>query len=255
MIEMKLGDTVNAAVTARPKLPGLTGEDLEDAMEYAGMKMLNSYNYKGSEISETSAAFAGTGKGLCSNPEDIESCEDEEVEIPCKYILAVSFTNTALTFAFTVLTYAHSGYEYIYRPYVYMGLNAMERYSNQTKYWEAVGQRIRNFNTYPERIDTVLVMGEAASNEDFQKTLRDALRDYRPPVESDMPDPDVPKLDVPTPDILGALNASAKFDPLSLAARGAAEFAKRFQVMTWNCMEPGKCYKDEDVAQMPIAEL
>jgi hypothetical protein len=234
--EEKLGDTINATVTARPNLPGLTTEDLEDTMEYAGMKMLRSYNFWG-DVSQTSAAFAALGKGLCSNPEDIESCEDEEVEMPQNSVLSISFTNTVLSLAFMQFTYAHVGYEYIYRHYLDLGLNSLDRYINATTYWTEVTQKIRNFNKYPEWIDTLQVIGEAASNEDFQETLRDALRDYE------------------STQIATALNSSKRFEPLSLAAKGAAEFAKRFQVMTWNCMEPARCRQDQEIVEWPVDDL
>lgn len=263
--EERLGSPITSAVISRPMLPGLTAQDLDDAMEYAGMKILSSYNCLGTYITSTSVAYAATNHGLCSNPADIESCEDEEVNMPYKFVLSVSFTNTALSFAFTTFRAAHLGYENIYRPYIYMGLDAQERYSgNKTRYWEAVGQRIRNFNSYLQRIDMVLVMGEAAGNEEFKRVLREALRDYRPPlgtepvmIEDDyaMVDFELADVDEKGPEVLLALNASDKFDPLGLAARGAAEFAKRFQVMTWDCTEPAKCYRDEGAAQRLNSDL
>lgn len=236
--EERLGDTIEAAVVARPNLPGLTTEDLKDAMEYARIKLLRSYNYQ-TDVSETSAAFAGLGKGLCSKPEDIEACEAEESEMPLKYILSISFTNTVLGFAFTELTYAHRGTEWISRFYPDMGLDALDRYRNKTTYWTEVTQKIRNFNKYPPYIDHVQVLGEAASNEDFHEALANALKDYRLSQIASA----------------SALNASERFEPLSLAARGAAEFAKCFQVMTWDCMEPARCHQGQEITERPIGDL
>jgi len=235
MVEEKLGHNITAAVTARPNLPGLTREDLEDAMEYAGMKMLRAYNYF-SDVSETSAASAATGKGLCKKPEDIKACEDEEVTMPIYDILSVSFTNTILYLAYTRISSANRCYELVYTPHFNLGLQSLDIYPNAKAYWTEVNYAIRDFIDYPPRIDTVLLMGEAAPNEDFQKTLRDALEHFEP------------GLDV-------VMNISSSLEPLSLVARGAAELAKRFQVMTWNCKEPIRCREHRDTVGRPPIDL
>jgi hypothetical protein len=232
--ELHLGQNVNAAVTAIPYLPGLTREDLEDAMEYAGLKMLRSYNFYG-DVNEVRAAYAGLGNGLCHEPENIKYCEDEEASMRNYQVLSISFTDFMLSLRLSSCHAAHLCWDYSSEEDINLGLRSAHWYGPEVEYWTRVRRSIRRFVEMACQIDKLHVFGEAASNGHFQEALRGALRDLEPKVAI-------------------AMGGSERLEPLSLVARGAAEFARRFQVMTWGCQEPSRCNKTE-VAGKPVADL
>ena len=232
--ELHLDQKINATITAIPHLPGLTREDLEDAMEYARLKLLQSYNFYGG-VDEVSAAYAGLGNGLCHKPEDIKSCEDEEGNMRSYQVLSISFTNYMLSLRMSSCSAAHMCWDYNSEENSGLGLRFEHWYGAELEYWAHVRRSIRRFAEVAWQIDKLHVFGEAASNGHFQEALRGALRDLEPRVAF-------------------ALGGSERMEPLSLAARGAAEFAKRFQVMTWGCKEPSSCNETE-AAGKPVADL
>ena len=224
--ENKLGYSVTAAVTATPTLPGMTTEDLEDAMEYAGLASLKSYNYFG-DVSETSAAFAGYGFGLCSNSRDLEACEEEEAEMPLRRVLAVGLTDTTLSVAYTVLQHAHSSWEAKSVLDDALGLEALNSQPDAASYWNSVRTAITKVAAVAsEPLDTLLLLGEHGANEKLLDTIREALDNFSSVGRS---------INV---------QSSASLDPLYVTAKGAAIFAKRFQEMPWACKEPARCFED-----------
>jgi len=232
--ELRLDQNMTAAVTAIPYLPGLTREDLEDAMEYAGLKMLRGYNlYR--DLNEVQAAYAGLGNGLCHEPQDIKSCEDEEVDMRDYQVLSISFTDWMLSLTLSVCYAAHQCWDYSSEHDVDLGMRFEHRRGLDQDYWARVRRAIRRFAELAWRIDKLQLFGEGVANEHFEEALRGALRDLEPRTGV-------------------VVNVSEKVEPLGLVARGAAEFAKRFQEMTWGCQEPSRCNEAEMLGQ-PVAEL
>jgi hypothetical protein len=235
MAEESLGHSINATVAATPPLPGLTEEDLDDAMEYAGLKLVRRYNFYG-PVHEAAAAIAGAGHGLCADPKDIESCEDEERYMRGFGLLSLSFTDFLLSLEWDVCSAAHRCWVIRTEPNFGLGLRYRYLYPDPVVYWNEVHKWIYEFvRPNAQGIDRLQLLGDKASNEDFLDALRHALRDLEP------------KLAV-------TLDESEKLDPLSLAAKGAAEFAKRFQEMTWGCKESLQCNETE-IVENPVAEL
>lgn len=77
-------------------------------------------------------------------------------------------------------------------------------------------------------LDTLLLLGEGAGQPEFARTVQEALL----------------KLN------LGSgvkIRLSRQGDPLYIAARGAAEFAKRAQSSPPNCREPARCFEDREI--------
>ena len=55
----------------------LYAEDIQDALEYIGLRQLLGHNiYRAPRA--LPAAYAGYGMGLCAKPEDFEACVEEE---------------------------------------------------------------------------------------------------------------------------------------------------------------------------------
>jgi hypothetical protein len=107
-IDDKLGPgCCKKALPAIPSLPGLSEEDLYDAMEYAGLVMLSTHKHTTSVASETSASFAGMGYGLCGHYDNVDACDNEEADMPVSHILALSLSNASFSATYTYMRTAY----------------------------------------------------------------------------------------------------------------------------------------------------
>jgi hypothetical protein len=91
--EAKLGGlTLDRIVVTTPNFVALTQEDINDAIEYAGLRSWLVYRipYPG-RISEASAAFGANGNGLCKNYTDLYECQDEEEDMPWHQVMSISY--------------------------------------------------------------------------------------------------------------------------------------------------------------------
>lgn len=93
-------------MVAAPDLPGLCEEDIDDALEHAGLKSLNVYNLFG-HLFATSAAWAGSALGMCSIYTDFYECEDEERHFTAHQALVLSFFRRAFGTSMSNMDVAH----------------------------------------------------------------------------------------------------------------------------------------------------
>ena len=76
--EAKLNQTIDKVVVTTPFFPALTDKDLNDALEYAGLRSWLVYPLPYPKMIYTSnAAFAGNGQGLCTHWDHLYACHDE----------------------------------------------------------------------------------------------------------------------------------------------------------------------------------
>jgi hypothetical protein len=212
------GRKIAGAVVTIPHLHALYQEDVDDALEYAGLISLASWPYwTGSSdgfFPESAAAYAGNGFGLCSNYTDVDSCERERIHPPPgsmpEDVLSISYTQGFLssTWARQSRGFSTSEREYYFIADLNLGWASKDKYSDDD-YWavvrDAVITPVLLANQYLHRVtDKVIFHGEMASNPRFRSVIGDTL---------EMLLPNKP----PTFD----------FDPSFAAARGAAEMAKR----------------------------
>lgn len=232
-------DVTKKALLTIPSLPGLSYEDLQDALEYAGLIMLSTHRHIGDKVSDTSAAFAGSGNGLCEHYDNVEACEDEEADMPISHILALSLSQTSFTAAYT---YMQAAYRSILEKQVVhfdLGLqnlptNGKDIQGKEALYWSRIRAVIVDVGRASRgELSTLLLLGEDANNPGFIRTVQDTLRELLP---------DVSKQHVSAMLLSGKQNISV--EPLYLAARGAAEFAKRAQEAPAGCREPARCAKN-----------
>lgn len=215
---------ITSVVVVMPNFRGIQQEDLDDAIEYAGLKSL--MGTFPSRIPETQAAYAGNQFGLCINYVHPLKCEEEEENMPLEQVLAVHYSRHALSVTLAPLTKAFSFSDDQSLIDWKLGLNALSLYPNVNSYWEAVGVKIQEVpNTatgWGKRpVTKVLLLGESALDPRFLKALQDALGGIRT--------------------TKNAAILKVTRDPLYAAARGAAEFAKRLQEAPRNCIEPEHC--------------
>lgn len=206
--EMKLGQRICSVVVSSSFSIALYEEDISDALKYAGLEPLTDRSLQ-NQPHQLSAASGGAGLGLCEHYEDLRKCKQEEKDLPYEQILVISFTEDALEVSLAAMKSAYQPFEPVNHHLIDwdLGENSLNNCSRADAYWMVVRRRILElgYSEYPKKqITTVMLLGESAHNEEFQHNVIDALQEFQD--------------DLPV--IHGA-------DPLYLAARGAAEYAKR----------------------------
>ena len=93
-VELQLNQTLDRVVVTTPQFPGLTKDDLRDAIEYAGLKSGLEYSLPyPAMLYAPNAAFAANGRGLCKEWRNLYACleEAEEGEIPSENVHTVTY--------------------------------------------------------------------------------------------------------------------------------------------------------------------
>jgi hypothetical protein len=93
-VESRLNHTIDKVVVTTPQFPGLTKEDLEDAIQYAGLKSWLEYPLPyPTMLHAQNAALAGNGQGLCKELNNIYACleEAEDGGFPLEQVFAVTY--------------------------------------------------------------------------------------------------------------------------------------------------------------------
>lgn len=93
--ELVLGEPIDKDVhyvaVSVPPIAALADYDIDDAMEYAGLRSWKTeafpYPYK---LESAPMAYAGSGQGLCEDYLDLYTCWDEIWEMPVHYVFAVT---------------------------------------------------------------------------------------------------------------------------------------------------------------------
>ena len=237
LVDTRLGaGTTKSVLLTMPNLPGLEQEDLQDALEHIGLRALVTHKHIG-YVWETSAAFAGMGFGLCAHPEDCDACEDEEADMPFRHILALSLTNRSFSAAYTYMQSAFWSSHEAESVRFELGLEN----EGEEAYWDRMREVIVGVGREAKRpLDTLLLLGEGAGlpgHPEFVKTVQEALLKLYP-----RSGPSIIRL-------------WGRGDPLYVAARGAAEFAKRAQASPPNCREPARCFENRETDNSQEDEL
>jgi hypothetical protein len=160
-------------VAAVPYLRALYSEDILGAFEYRSLTLFDVNTRKRYEH-EPNVAYAGYGLGLCHNYSSYEECDAAH---PTERILSILYTRTALGVAFSKVGMAY----YAYGSSLFdidLGFDERNRNPKEEYYWEAVRDKIRMpliKNPYWRPVKRVLLMGESALNEKFNKIWRRRL--------------------------------------------------------------------------------
>jgi len=222
--EEKLGHSIHAAVAASPNLRGLPKIDIDDALEYAGLTSLESESLGfWGPWRETAAAFAGSGMGLCTNYTDVSRCREEEMSFPTEDVIAISYSRQTLEVTRSEISVAQRPWERVTYIDWDGGLDALTQYPNTAMYWKRVRNVLREVaRVFPSPFTTLLLLGDSALNEVFLRVVRDALEEFQGAEFVD-------------------IRLATGSEPLYIAAKGAAELAKRFQEAPKDCEEPWFC--------------
>lgn len=210
LTEASLGQSIDSVVVSFSHNIALYEEDINDAIEYAGLKVLTGRSFD-QQPHQLAAAFAGSGLGLCEHYNDAEKCKEQETHFPREQVLAISYTVDALEVSLSAVESAYQPYEPKNSHFIDwdVGEGLLAGYSRADAYWVVVRRKILelSYRDYVKKpITHVLLLGESALGETFQRVLLAALHGF----QDEMP-------------------TIHRADPLYVAAKGAAEFAKRAQ--------------------------
>ncbi|KAG8629474.1 hypothetical protein KVT40_003339 [Elsinoe batatas] len=210
--EQYTGKPVTSAVATIPHLAAVYNEDIIDAFEHISVEM-HKQHLLDHLIYETMTAYAGCGYGLCSNFTDIVSCHNESYHSDFDDIMVLLYTRDAFIVSVARMHGGFSLWEPPYRIRQDWTLGSDELLSRTDpddidEYWALVRELI--FNIYlmqhydfPSKI---ILMGESVDSPVFKKNVVEAMEfvaDGR------------------------AIPPFVDEDPLYVAAKGAAEYAKR----------------------------
>ena len=218
--EEYMGYSNSAAVVVTPHLLTLYAEDIFNALDYCGLQHLV-IPLRCNVVPEASPVYAGYGLGLCSDYMNFTTCYAEERNMPMNYVSAILYTRTALIVTLTAMVHVYHTWEPGCRRLEDFapGSDARCDQSNEDYYWESMRQRLTEImvrNQYFEKLPRVLLMGESIQDKTFQRVLRKAVGS-----------------------VTEKLSKILEDDAVFVAARGAADFAKRAEYNPRNSRSRG----------------
>lgn len=171
------------------------------------------------------AAAAGNGLGLCRSYTEPDVCEVEEERMPPRLIYGLHYTNSSLTVALTPLRESRHRTDWINSRSWDLGWNDRGSPSYDSRLREKLRDLPLHLNT--RKITDLVLMGESALGGQFLNQVKDALWDL---------------FQKQTVSVLDSYGVEIE-DPSFVAARGAAEFAKRAMEAPDGCVEGWVCKK------------
>jgi hypothetical protein len=170
------GEGISRAAASFPFLVGLYQEDINDAMEWAGVKHQNIEAYEPSK--DVSSHYAANGFGLCSNYKDPDSCFAEFPGFPTDYTVNIQFTRNALIVELPEMHAAHNPILYFAYSLLDFDLGFDQR-DNIPNYWAVVQERMESFfktrRWWVGVPSKVFIVGDESANEEkFLAMVQDA---------------------------------------------------------------------------------
>ncbi|USW54907.1 hypothetical protein Slin15195_G082260 [Septoria linicola] len=231
--EADLGLPLDTIVLAHMRFPGLTAEDIGDAVEYAGlhswMHLPNEVWWDPDQSSENRAALAAHGVNLCQEVGGWSLCMESMgwngTEEATAYF--VSLTNSALYTSIDryLQPFQYTPHHEWYSFDIGSGLESMASYDSEEAYWRTVSAKPKSPKVRTP-ITHVLIGGEAGNFAPLREALRDALEN------------------APLAEAYGGVTSAFAGEPVSplyAAARGAALLARWRQEAPMGCWEHSAC--------------
>lgn len=210
-LEADFDISIYEAVFTSSHLVALYQDDLEDAANYTGIKYITPKKQFKPILWETATAYAGHGLGICEHWQDEEKCQEERIQLPQETVLAVHYSQSALTVSLAEISVAEAAWEPHYRRVenFTLGSNAIPGYGARAcDYWANVKDVLlavmTEFPLFP-RPTKILVTGDKVYG-DFMEFLVSTLKEYLGSVPPILP-----------------VDATVQV----VSAKGAAEFMRR----------------------------
>ncbi|KUJ21438.1 uncharacterized protein LY89DRAFT_778968 [Mollisia scopiformis] len=219
-------------VLSLPYMPNFQPEDLAEAMELADLTPLESFRHFGDSLDNTKAALAGMGTGICEHWQDIQKCDEEQDRFKIKQTLALTYTYDELVVETFLMINPYHFIRVERSRFPDLSYGTWDTDRTNTTYWDTIGRKVvetaKKRNTLPWPVEELVLMGEYAEEKRFLDSIWKALGGSM----------DVQKLWAPL--------QRPKFSAEFIAARGAAEMAKRWLGETWGCVEGDWCEGNRD---------
>jgi hypothetical protein len=216
-IEEELGSTISTIAPVAPQLVGWDSEDFQDALDLAGLtsaRLEDRFLGDKPMYWDSNAAFAGLGYGLCESWTNPTKCLVEEKQMPYEHVLFLNFDNSS--FSAKVQYMQHVDQEWTYSNRVDMELgwwNLPVFEVPRARFWAQIHEVILEVAGALQRAPSkIVLLGEHGANVEFLDVVKTALWDV---------------LEI---DVSLILSANKAEDVGMLAARGAAEFARRAEI-------------------------
>ena len=229
-LEEQLGMPISTIAPVAPQLVGWVSEDFQDALDLAGLDSVRRGDHFPNDKPtywDTNAAFAGLGYGLCESWTNLADCSTEEHQMPYEHVLFLDFDQ--LSFSATVQYLQHVNQEWTYSNSIDMKLGwwSLPAFEvSRARYWAQIHEVILEVAGALQRPpNKIVVLGDHGTNAEFLDVVKAALWDV---------------LEV---DVSLMLSANKAKNTGMLAARGAAELARRAEVR--NVL--GRSREDESV--------
>lgn len=213
-IEEKLSEPVYNIYAVFPVSQGLQSDDIKNAFQRASLNWLVSDDLP---FRETSAAYVGMGYGLCPSFPDMDRCRQEVDAMKFEHVLFLNFDNSSFGAAYHPMHAAAvkwpSPNAYILDTYLgWWGLPVHEK--PRAEFWcdikDVIMDVVKPFGITPSKI---ILLGDHAGEREFQTVVELAL------------------LEALGFDASSFLNKNY-VSGMSIAAKGAAEWAFRVQYMS-----------------------
>ncbi|KAL2074631.1 hypothetical protein VTL71DRAFT_8409 [Oculimacula yallundae] len=224
-----LDTPVTRVAISLPDLPNLSYEDWEEVVQLTGLDVLKSYRFHQQRLRELNVAWVGLGHGVCEHWRDSERCDKEERSMEKRVVLALSFTEERLSISKAFVSGASEIYVATQVSRQDLGYLSWRSNPENETFWDSVGMYVGTVARTDRGfvIQDLILTGEHAEEKNFLDAVWKALGDVT----------DVQKLWQPL-QVPG-------FDAEFVAARGAAELAKRWQAEPpYGCMEGDWCKDD-----------
>lgn len=218
--ESRLSIHVTTIGIAFPNSALESREEVNDALSYAGLKKLGKWQDPDRELN---AAYGAYGFGMCPSYTDPYKCEEEEAPFgEGDMVLHLDYTNKTLSANTELIATARWTSTWMKFVDWKLGRDVATPWSEESQYWDAVKERIRDFPKVAVRpYNQLLLTGSCAKDETFLEVVKDALWDLG---------------------LGGEVKGSREqMDPVFVVARGVAELQRRRQRGWLGCMLPKRC--------------
>ena len=206
------GSNARSAVISVPDLPGLLHEDIKEAFDLLGLRLLETRFHHDPLTRKSASAYAGHGYGLCNDHESLDGCLAEaSSSLPTEHIMVIEWTHNALTARRTYMWGPSSAIDASFHQQLRdFTLGSDDAVVGQP-YWSRFRSQIGRFlgqEPYAKiPLTKVILVGESIEHNGFmQRLLQDVLKEVT--VGEKMPEMIVD-------------------DPVFVISKGAAEIARR----------------------------
>jgi hypothetical protein len=214
-VEDELKSPISTIAPAFATLNGFEDDAFHDALEFAGLTSAKPTNGADSFVyRETNAAYAGHGYGLCESWRNSKECGDEEKHMRHEHVLFLNFDSSFFSATVQYMQNAYDENAYSNTNDMSLGWwNLPVDDVPRARFWARMHEElIKTVGAVQHPPNKIVLLGEHAGDAEFIEVVKTAMWEI---------------LEI---DVSLMLSAHVAEGVGRLAARGAAEFARRSEV-------------------------